>query len=65
MVSKGRKYSVTAADFVIHFFPPKKTQHLLSYQKKEQVLCLKCCYSTSMDQQSVVFVPLNQKTNSS
>ena len=64
MVSKGRKYSVTAADFVIHPFPQKK-QHLLSYQKKEQVLCLKCCYSTSMDQQSVVFVPLNQKTNSS
>lgn len=35
MVSKGRKYSVTAADFVIHFFPPQKntTPALLSEKR--------------------------------
>lgn len=35
MVSKGRKYSVTAADFVIHFSPPQKntTPALLSEKR--------------------------------
>ena len=62
MVSKGRKYSVTAADFVIHFF--KNTTPALLSEKRAGVVFKMLLFHFNGSAISR-FVPLNQKTNSS